>query len=91
MQLSLHSTPLQMVLEELCFFFMWVFFHSHSRITGLQGKGKEEGISLTPYYHFHSLHRHLDISRAITAEGSPLRIGSSWTRTGNILFSSASC
>ena len=36
-------------------FFMWVFFHEHSRITGLQGKG--EGISLTPHYHFHTLHR----------------------------------
>ena len=34
---------------------MWVFFHEHSRITGLQGKG--EGISLTPNYHFHPLHR----------------------------------
>ena len=54
------------------FFPMWVFFHEHSRITELQGKAK--GISLTPYYHFHPLHRHLDISRAITAESSPLRI-----------------
>ena len=33
------------------FFSIWVFFHNHSRITGLQGKGK--GISLTPHYHFH--------------------------------------
>ena len=49
---------------------MWVFFHKHSRSTGLQGKG--EGISLTPHYHFHPLHRHLDASRAITAESSPL-------------------
>ena len=28
----------------------------------------EGGISLTPHYHFHPLHRHLDINRAITAE-----------------------
>ena len=48
---------------------IWVFFHEHSRIAGLQGKG--EGISLTPRYHFHPLHRHLDISKAITAESSP--------------------
>ena len=41
-------------------FFDLGFFHKHSRITGLQGKG--EGISLTPHYHFHPLHRHLDIS-----------------------------
>ena len=49
---------------------MLVFFHEHSRITGLQGK--EEGISLTPHYHFHRLHGRLDISRAIAAESSPL-------------------
>ena len=64
------------------FFSIWVFFHDHSRITGLQGKG--EGISLTPHYHFHPLHRHLDISRAITAESLPLHIASSRTRTGNL-------
>ena len=54
------------------FFSMWVFFNDHSRITALQGKG--EGISLTPHYHFHPLHRHLDISRVITAKSSPLHI-----------------
>ena len=51
---------------------MWVFFHEHSRITRLQGKG--ENISLIPHYHFHPLHRHLDISQAITPESSPLHI-----------------
>ena len=36
----------------VCFvFFIWVFFHNHPWITGLQGK--REGISLTPHYHFH--------------------------------------
>ena len=67
---------------------IWVFFHKHSRITELQGKGK--GISLTHQYHFHPLHRHLDISRAITAESSPLHIASSRTRTENLWFPSAS-
>ena len=62
------------------FFFIWVFFHDHSRITGLQGK--EEGISLTPHYHFYPLHRHLDISCTITAESSPLHIGSSRSEPG---------
>ena len=42
-------------------FFTWVFF-----TTGQKGKG--EAISLTPLYHFHPLHRHLDTSRVITAE-----------------------
>ena len=60
------------------FFSVWVFFHDHSRITGLQGKG--EVISLTPLCDFHPLHRHLDISRAITTESSRLHIGSSRTR-----------
>ena len=55
---------------------------------GLQGKG--EGISLTPHYHFHAIHRHLDISWAVTAESSPLHIASSRTRTGNLWFPSAS-
>ena len=69
------------------FFSLWVLFHEHSRITGLQGKG--EGISLTPHYHFHLLHRQLDIRRAITAESSPLYIASSRTRPGNLWFPSA--
>ena len=64
------------------FFSMWVFFHEHSKITGLQGKG--EDISLTPHYHFHPLHRRLDISRAITVESSPLHIAGSQARTGNL-------
>ena len=54
-------------------------------------QGKAEGISLTPLYHFHPLHRHLEIDRAITAEGSPLHTASSRTRTGNLCFSRASC
>ena len=60
------------------FFSTWVFFHEHSRITELQGKA--EGIPLTPHYHFHPLHRHLDITRTITAESSLLHIASSRTR-----------
>ena len=56
------------------FFSIWDFFHEHSQVTGLQGKG--EGISLTPHYQFHPLHIHLDISRAVTAENSPLHIAS---------------
>ena len=66
----------------------YFLFHEHSRFTGHQGK--EEGIYLTPLYHFHPLHRHLDISRAVTAEGSPLHIASSRTGARNLRFSSAS-
>ena len=72
----------------LFIFFFWVFFDNHSRITGLQGKG--EGIYLTPHCHFHPLHRHVYISQTIIAESSPLHIGNSRTRTGNLWFPSAS-
>ena len=51
-----------------------------------RGRGGGRGIYLTPLYHFHPLHRHLDISQAITAESSPLPIVSSWTWTGNLWF-----
>ena len=71
-------------LTHFFFFSVWVFFHEHSQITGLQGKG--EGIFLTRHYHFHPLHRHFDIiSQAITAESSPLHIASGRTRTGNLV------
>ena len=73
---------------EVFFFSIWVFFHEHSRFTGQQGKG--EGIYLTTVYHFHPLHRHLDIRQVITAERLPLHIASSQTRTGNLWFLSAS-
>ena len=64
------------------FFSTWVFFHEHSRFTGQQRKG--EAISLSPLYHFHPLHRHLDISRRL------LHIAGSWTRTGDLWFPRAS-
>ena len=73
---------------EKIFFAVWVFFDEHWRITGLQGKG--EGISLTPHYHFRSLHRHLDISRVITTGSSPLHIASRRSQTGNFWFPRAS-
>ena len=85
---SISSMQMWNIYIYIYIFFYLVFFHEHSRITGLQGKG--EGISLTPHYHFHPIHRHLDISRAITAESSPLHLGSSRTRTVNLWFPSAS-
>ena len=71
------------------FFSIWVLFHEHSRITGLQGKGK--GFPLTLHYHFHPLHGRLDIGRMVAAESSPLHIASSRTRAGNLWFPSTSC
>ena len=54
------------------FFFYLGFLSRTFTIHGTAGKG--EGIYLLPVYHFHPLHRHLDITRAITAESSPLHI-----------------
>ena len=82
------NTDLAVIIIIIIIFSSWFFFHEHSRIAGLQRKGK--GISITPHYHFHPLHRHLDISRAITAESSPLHIASSRTQTENFWFPSAS-
>ena len=58
-------------------FSIQVFFHEqHLQISGLPGK--REGISLTPHYNFQPLHRHLDVSWAITGESSPLHIEMNW-------------
>ena len=65
----------------LFFFSIGVFIQEHSRITGLQRKGK--GITLTPHYHFHPLHRHLEINRTITVDSSPLHIASSPIQTAH--------
>ena len=80
-----------MVVSFFFFFFFFffflaieVFFHDHSRITELQEK--REGIYLTPHYHFHPIHRHLDISQVITEDNSPLHIGSSRTQAGRLWF-----
>ena len=53
------SFPSSQLKRDGYLFSTWAFFHAHSRFTGQQGKG--EGIYLTPLYHFHPLHRHLDI------------------------------
>ena len=71
-----HKTPSR----TLIFSSILVLFHNHSRIT--EQHIKRECISLTPHYH-------LDISRAIIAESSPLHTGSSGTRTGDLCFLSA--
>ena len=70
------------------FFFYLGFLSRTFTIHGTAGEGG--GYLLTPLYHFHLLHRHLDISRAIAAGSSPLHIAGSRTRTGNLWFPSAS-
>ena len=65
------------------FFFYLAFFHEYPRFTGQQVKG--ETISLYPFYHFHPLFRHLDIS-CIAAESSPVRIAGRRNRTWNLWY-----
>ena len=52
--------------------------------------GKGGSIYLTPLYHYHPLHRHIDISQMITAERSPLHIASSGLEPWNLWLLSAS-
>ena len=73
------------------FFFFLLSGFSFTNIHESQdcrGRGRACFYLLTT--NFHLLHRHLDISRLITAESLPLHIASSQTRTGNLWFLRAS-
>ena len=61
------------------YFFYLGFGFTFANIHNSQDSRVRERVSLYPLYHYHPLHRHLDISRAITAESSPLHIASSRT------------
>ena len=63
------------------FFYQGFSFTQHSQFTEQQGMGRS---FVTPIYHFHLLHEHLDIRRAITADKLPLHIGDDRTQTKNL-------
>ena len=71
------------------FFSIWVFFFTTIH-ESQDSRRRRKAFFLSPHYHFNPLPRHLDISRAITAESSPLDIGTSRTRARNLWFPSAS-
>ena len=50
---------------------------------GTNARGR--AVSLTPLYYFLSLHRHLHIGRATTADNSPLHIANGRIRTGSAI------
>ena len=75
------------LLANLCFFSIWLFFHKDPRLIVHQVKTE----ALTPLYHFHQFHRHLDICHAITAGNSSLHIASIQTQTGKLCFPDLSC
>ena len=74
-----------------CLKVMWDFFFYDGFLSRTftihRTAGKGQGISLTPLYRYHPLHRQLDVSRVITTD-SPLHIASNLTRTGNLWFPS---
>ena len=78
------------LIKLLYFHFLFYLGFLSRTFTNHRTAGEGEGISLTPHYHLHPLHRHLDISLAITAENSPLHIERRRTRTWNLQFPSAS-
>ena len=96
--LTLHSNHLQsspLILSKFEWFMNFYLFLSGGFFTNIQdskdSRGRGRLSFLILLYHFGPLHRHLDISRAITAESSPLHIASSRNWTGNLWFPSASC
>ena len=52
--------------------------------TNIHDSQDSRWISFYPFYHFHPLYRHLDISWVIAAESSPLHIAGSQNRTWNL-------
>ena len=60
----------------IVFFFLSGFFFKNVH-EPQDSKSRETAFFLTPHYHFHPLHRHLDMSQEVTAESSPLHMGSS--------------
>ena len=68
--------------QQLQFFFYLGFLSRTSRFTREQEQGEIN--CLPPLYHFYLLCRHLNISRATTAENSPLHVGSIPTRTEDL-------
>ena len=70
-------------------FFFYLGFLSRTFTARRTAEG-EGGYLLTPLYHFHPLHRRLEVKRVITVESSPLHIASSQTLTGNLSFPNTS-
>ena len=68
--------PIHLIYQQFFFLSMFSLTINHD----LQdSRGRGGAISLIPLYDFHLLHRHVDISQAITTGSSPLRIASNWT------------
>ena len=78
------SIPHDLIIAKMYIFYLG-FLSQTFTINRAAGKGGS--IYLTPLYHFHPLHRHIDISQMTTAESPPLHIASSWTQMAEPLVS----
>ena len=72
------SHILQLISRAFFFFLSGFSFTTIHKPQGCRGRGR--AFSLIPHYHFHPPHRHLDISRAITLDSSPLHIYYNWQK-----------
>ena len=75
-------------LYAVCNFLFYLGFLSRT-FTIQKTSGERRGYLFRLSLPLPPLHKHLDISRAITSGSSPLRIACSRTRTGNLWFPSA--
>ena len=75
------SLFLHVVKHNLLFLSFFLSGFSFTNIHDSQDSRWKGRLLLSPFYHFHPLHRHLDISWVIAAETPPLRIAGSrnWT------------
>ena len=75
------SLFLYVVKHNLLFLSFFLSGFSFTNIHDSQDSRWKGRLLLSPFYHFHPLHRHLDISWVIAAETPPLRIAGSrnWT------------
>ena len=78
------------------FFSVNIFFLSGSFFMNIccnsrdsRGRWEEGCISLTPFFHVHPIHRHLDVSWVVIAVSSPLHIDNSRNRSRNLWFLSS--
>ena len=59
-------------------YFLYLDFLSQITFMNHRTAGEGGGHFFNPHYHFYLLHRHLDISLAITAESAPLHVEVNW-------------
>ena len=91
--LRLHTTGFAYVTFQVCDFqvsFVYYLGFLSRTFTILGTAGERGTISLIPLYYFYPLQRKLDVSQAITKEGSFLDLAKIWTPIVNLSILSPS-